>query len=171
MARFERTRPVPAPSKKASDGYSHNRPYVRADFEERCAYCLIHEVLRGGLENFEIDHFKPRARFPDELGNFYNLYYSCHPCNFVKRDQWPPGDLIEGGIFFVDLFVDEAESHFSRDSDGRLLGITAAGSYTIEKLRLNRPQLIELRNLLWTFHKLQWPYRRTRAIRAALVWV
>ena len=40
-------------------GYQAYRPFVREDFAESCAYCLLHELLAAGAENFELDHFYP----------------------------------------------------------------------------------------------------------------
>jgi hypothetical protein len=114
------------------------RPLVRADFSECCAYCLFHELLAGGEDNFEIDHFRPRARTADpvERDGFLNLYYSCHTCNHYKSSSWPDGVLAEKGYRFVDSCKELFSDHFP------------AGEYSEARLRLNRPHLAELRSLL-----------------------
>jgi hypothetical protein len=65
------------------------------------------EFLAGGDENFEMDHFRPKSRFPGLEDDFYNIYYACHPCNHMKRDCWPPADLEARGIEIVDLCNDD----------------------------------------------------------------
>src|SRR4051794_22205746 len=142
MARFSRMRPAP------TGGYLALRPYVRADFEQRCAYCLLQEIWAGGEENFELDHFRPRWLFPDLIADFFNLYYACHVCNQIKGMHWPPSALEERGIGFVDLCQDEFEVHFVVRPDGSWTPLTASAAYTIDSLRLNRPHLVELRRLL-----------------------
>jgi hypothetical protein len=144
MPRFHRTAPCP----EVVGGYRSYRPFVRADFECLCAYCLIRELHCGGEECYELDHFRPRSRFPELERDFYNLYYACHPCNGIKRDKWPSAQLQQKGIGIVDLCREEFHEHFDAGGDGRWKGLTASAEYTIELLRLNRPHLVELRNLL-----------------------
>jgi hypothetical protein len=86
--------------------------------------------------------------FPAEADSFYNLYYACHPCNHIKRGKWPSLDLQRKGISFVDLCVDDFEDHFHELDDGRWIGRTLSGQYTIDALRLNRPHLVEIRDLI-----------------------
>jgi len=139
-------RRVPAPDVKG--GYRSFRPFVREDFLRQCAFCLFSELLVGGEEGFELDHFRPRHLFPELLNDFYNLYYSCHPCNHIKRDSWPPSILEEQGIRFVDLCKEDFGAHFSVEADGKLDALTNSGNYTIDKLNLNRKHLVTVRGLL-----------------------
>lgn len=144
MAFFLRTSPAP----HVSGGYRAFRPYVRADFSRRCAYCLMDEFLAGGEENFEMDHFRPKSRFPGLQDDFYNIYYACHPCNQMKRDCWPPDDLEARGIKIVDLCNDEFATHFRMVADGTWDGLSESAQYTIEILRLNREHLVKIRQML-----------------------
>lgn len=143
MARIHRT--VPTPQSKASKDYSAFRPHVRKDFEECCAYCLRHEDWADGQETFELDHFHPLSLFPDKVCDFYNLYYSCHRCNYLKLDHWPPDELIQKGIGFVDLCKDNFDQHFRATADGRWEPLTESARYTARILRLNGPHLIQRR--------------------------
>ena len=102
MPHFLRTNPVPV----VKGGYKSFRPHVRIDFRQFCSYCLVHEDNAAGEENYELDHFRPQKHFPGLIANFYNLYYSCHPCNHIKRYQWPSAELELMGIGFVDLCKD-----------------------------------------------------------------
>jgi hypothetical protein len=129
-------------------GYRSFRPFVREDFLRQCAFCLLAELLAGGEEDFELDHFRPRHRFPELLNDFYNLYYACHPCNHIKSDTWPPPALEARGTSFVDLCKEDFAAHFSVEKDGTWNGVTEPGNYTIDKLNLNRKHLVTLRGLL-----------------------
>ena len=140
MAHFVRSNP---PDVKG--GYRAFRPFVRADFNRQCAYCLMSEILVGGEKCFELDHFRPKSRFPHLLNDFLNLYYSCRPCNNMKSNYWPPEELEARGIRLVDLCAEEFATHFSVEPTGKWVGITDAGSYTIDLLRLNRDNLVFLR--------------------------
>lgn len=59
----------------------------------------------------------------------------------------------------MDLCADETEEHFHPEYDGTLVSLTSAADYTIERFLLNRPQLVELRYLLWMLLKLEWAYQ------------
>jgi hypothetical protein len=52
------------------------------------------------------------------------------------------------GIVLVDLCVSDFETHFDEGPDGLWEGLTRAGQYTIDALRLNRPHLVQLRQLI-----------------------
>ena len=147
MARFARTKPCP----EVRGGYTAFRPYVRYDFETRCAYCLVEEVNCGGPENYELDHFRPRSLFPEFEHDFYNIYYACHPCNLIKRAKWPSDELRKRGVYLVDLCASDFEEHFQQGDDGVWEGKTLAARYTIDILRLNRPHLVRLRHLVSVF--------------------
>ena len=121
------------------------REAVRNDFRHRCAYCLVPELLAGGPENFELDHFRPKSKFPQLENNFFNLYYSCHVCNHAKGPAWPPAELDDAGVNFMDLCRDDCFEHYSEAPDGRWIGLTVRANYTIELLRLNRKHLVNLR--------------------------
>jgi hypothetical protein len=144
MSHFVRTRPAPV----VQGGYQAYRPYVRQDFRASCAYCLLHELWAAGPENFELDHFFPRVRFPERVNDFYNLYYSCHPCNHIKHDKWPSTALQAAGIGFIDLCQDEFDQHFEEREDGTWKPLNRSAAFTLEMLRLNRDQLVEMRQFL-----------------------
>ena len=144
MAHFERTNPAPT----VKGDYRSFRPYVRRDFKQYCAYCLLHEDNAAGEENFELDHFHPRKQFKAIEKDFYNLYYSCHPCNRIKWHQWPTPELQAKGIGFVDLCKDNFEDHFREKPDGQWEPLTESARYTLKAIRLNRPHLLKLRERL-----------------------
>ena len=126
--------------------YTRYRLMLRADFQNRCAYCLTHEFYNGGEANFEIDHFRPwrgpHAR-PDLKSTYANLYWSCSECNSNKGDKWPDAIQYESGYRFVDPCEEwgDHDLHWIFDCDGTLTAITRAGEYTEDKLMLWREML------------------------------
>lgn len=142
---FVRRSIVPRMARRDYRGF---REYVREDFRKTCAYCLLEETWAAGEENFELDHFRPKSLFPHLALSYYNLYWSCHVCNRMKRDSWPTPALQDLGAGFVDLCASAFGEHFLEQKNGKWRGKTLAAKYTIESLRLNRPHLVELRILL-----------------------
>lgn len=146
MAVFRRREKSPGPFKH----YSEYRPYVREDFSDCCAYCLTSELLGGGPESFELDHFRPKSlpQFASFESHFYNLYYSCRPCNLIKGNRWPDSHLETLGYGFVDLCAEAFSDHFEEDPEGVWKPLSRRAEYTLERLRLNRAHLCEIRRLL-----------------------
>jgi len=140
-------RQIPPP--EAND-YTKYRPFIREDFRECCAYCLLHEIIAGGEANFELDHFRPKSHpeFAGLVNDFYNLYYSCHVCNQCKGQAWPDTELIEQDYRFVDLCSENFSDHFREERDGLWMPLSKPGEYTEARLRLNRKHLVEIRLLL-----------------------
>jgi HNH endonuclease len=142
LAVFRRRESPPGPFKR----YSAYRPFVREDFAECCAYCLLHEILAAGPENFELDHFRPRSLpgFTRLDNDFYNLYYACRPCNHAKGNTWPPS-LEAEGYGFLDLCSEAFSAHFHEREDGSWRPLSRRAEYTLERLRLNRAHLVTIR--------------------------
>jgi len=138
MATFTRRRKPP-------DGmpYRRYRGCLRLDFECRCAYCLIHESDNHGPDNFEIDHFRPKARFRELERRYANLYYACHLCNRADRkgDKWPSPDEGESGERFVDPCSEDWEDHVEFLEDGSVRPLTPAGEFSLRTIELDRVQL------------------------------
>ncbi len=145
MAHFNRRNPAPEVLRQDDRLF---RAAIRQDFRSTCAYCLIEEKWAAGIENFEIDHFRPRSLFPELALNFYNLYWACHPCNKLKGAKWPSETVRKIGIGFVDLCLSNFGEHFLERPNGEWVGKTLSANYTIDALRLNRSHLVQLRREL-----------------------
>jgi hypothetical protein len=145
---------------------------------ECCAYCLLHELLAGGEDNFELDHFQPHSAF-GELSwpqDFYNLYYSCHVCNHYKANSWPKPELLREGYRFIDPCRDNFSDHYQADQGGKWVPVTRAAEYTQARLRLNRSHLVEIRSLLMEIgilrgFVLDWDLPLKEQIEALLPWL
>jgi hypothetical protein len=135
---------VPVPFEK---NYKKYQPYIREDFHECCAYCLIHERFARGEENFELDHHRPQSKFPKLHNEYTNIYYSCHPCNNSKWQHWPSRELESKGYRFIDTCKDTFSDHFV-DEHGYWRPISKVGEYTADKVRLNSKHNIEIRKML-----------------------
>ena len=137
------------PTAPQGGGYQSFRAHVREDFSQCCAYCLFPELLLGGPDAFDIDHFKPQSIFPDLIDEFFNLYYSCHICNRYKSNRWITGELAKEGFGFVDPCKDRFDHHYNNGTpDGRWQPVTNQGEYMIEKLRLNSQHRSDVRRML-----------------------
>lgn len=138
---FQRSQPA-----RLSRDYTEYRALLRQDFHYRCAYCLTHEYFVGGEAGCTIDHHRPRrgphAR-PDLLAEYTNLYWCCRECNENKGDIWPSPEEYTCGYRFLDPCQpeDDHDRHWHVLPDGTLDPLTPTGEYTIERLKLWRPQL------------------------------
>ncbi len=120
------------------------RRRVRAHFLQRCAYCQSSEALT--VVTFEVEHIQPLL-----LGgqtNFENLCLACPTCNRHKANRVMV--LTDDGTE-TQLFHPQRDSwlaHFDWSVNGTVIvGLTAIGVATVNLLRMNRPQLVEVRSL------------------------
>lgn len=128
--------------------YQSYKPHLREDFQYRCAYCTLHEgdVGAGGVWHYDVEHFRPKKKFPELVCVYGNLYYACFYCNTTKGETWPSEQSIAQGFYFVDPCQDDFYAdHAEGQDDGMLQHKTNAGLYTIEHLRLNRPFFRKMR--------------------------
>jgi hypothetical protein len=111
---------------------------VRRRAAFRCEYCGVSETDAGG--KLTVDHYKPQSRSgSDDLDN---LLYCCFRCNVYKADYWP--DTPEAPVLWNPR-RDTANAHFLVLANGLLAPLTLTARFSIERLRLNRPQLIAFR--------------------------
>lgn len=119
------------------------RRRVLAEANGLCAYCRSSERLMGVL--FEIDHILPISA--GGATTLENLCLACPVCNRFKAIRiagLDPVTLQEARLFHPR--IDRWSEHFSwLDHGSALHGLTPIGRVTIEALRMNRPEIIELR--------------------------
>jgi hypothetical protein len=115
----------------------------------RCVYCAIPEGRFGGIRNFHIEHFRPKVRFPKLENKIHNLYLACAICNILKCDDWPAEPVADHSIAAypdpsaVDYNTIFAVSQETYEVDSP----TLAGRYLVERILLNRAQLVLERRL------------------------
>jgi hypothetical protein len=105
-------------------------------YEGRCGYCGVAEEDVGAT--LTVDHHRPRTRGGTHRDE--NLVYCCHKCNEYKGDYWHETDPPHVALLHPRL--DDLRIHVVEREDGRLDGLTPQGEFFIERLRLNRPQLV-----------------------------
>ena len=62
------------------------------DLEQRffglCGYC-------EWIDKGEVDHFRPKSRFPESVYDWSNWIFACHDCNQANHDKWPAGGYVD----------------------------------------------------------------------------
>ena len=121
---------------------------MRHAFRSLCAYC--EQICQG-----EIDHFRPKRRFPMAVYEWTNWVFACRDCNHAKGDKWPAPGLVNPCTDCVQEFP---ERYFRFDTlTGEILpakGLTerrrARALTTITELKLNgRHHLKRRKRFLW----------------------
>lgn len=113
------------------------REALRRRFDFRCGYCSVAESDAGS--ELTLDHFQPSSRGGGDEPE--NWVYSCHACNEFKGDWWQP----ESRHRILHPEKDNVAQHLTEGADGMLQPLTETGTFHIERLRLNRPQLVRFR--------------------------
>jgi hypothetical protein len=113
------------------------RDQICAAYNFRCGYCGVSEAESGGELN--IDHFRPLAQ--GGTVSLSNLVYACSTCNRFKGDYWPAAEAGSEAMLLHPGQNDLA-THVAQMPDGRLRGLTPRGWFHIQRLRLNREQLV-----------------------------
>lgn len=122
---------------------AETRAVVRTTFGGRCGYRGVFETSVGG--ELEMDHFHPTAAGgSDEIAN---LVYARTACNRFKGDYVPPRDAPES-LRLLHPQHDNLREHIEETTHGHLVGITPRGWFHIQRIHLNRTQLVEMRRLL-----------------------
>lgn len=113
----------------------------------QCVYCTISEGEYGGIDNFHVEHYRPKSLFASLENEIDNLYSACAVCNRFKGDDWPgEPDAAGGSTAFLDPGVADYHAHIKLVRPGvELAGTTVAGAFMIERLFLNREQLLTSR--------------------------
>ncbi len=111
----------------------------------RCAYCRTPEALT--ITAFEIDHIVPLSAGGQTTLD--NLCLTCPACNRFKAARQTATDPDTGRL--VPLFHprrDQWTAHFTWSDDRqRIIGLTPTGRATVEALRMNRAQMVNLRRI------------------------
>ena len=114
-----------------------DRETLRRLYQFRCGYCDTSEVGVGA--ELEIDHYHPRSKGGSD--NFSNLVYCCPTCNRFKSNYWNPSSPRR----VLHPRRDNPSEHFIAGQDGLLTPLTETGRFHLERLQLNRPQLVAQR--------------------------
>jgi hypothetical protein len=115
----------------------------------QCVYCAIHEGCFGGIRNFHIEHYRPKSKFKNLENDIRNLFYACAICNVFKGNDWPdePKEDFSNPSYPDPSQVDYGDIFAINNGLGLVEGKFQASRYLVERLYLNRPQLIHERKI------------------------
>lgn len=136
-------------SQPSSGNWRDWKEQIAVDCQHQCIYCAISEARFGGIRNFHVEHFRPKVRFDALENEISNLYLACSICNVLKCDDWPDEPASDHSVnAYPDPSAHDYNSIFSVEpSTKHLDSSSVAGLYVIERLMLNRYQLILERRL------------------------
>jgi hypothetical protein len=122
---------------------------IADDCDGQCVYCAIAEARFGGIRNFHVEHFRPKKKFPKLENRIQNLYLACAICNVLKSDDWPcePASDHSRAAYPDPVHADFNALFAISPQTYAVDSATIAGKYVIEKVLLNRAQLIVQRRL------------------------
>ena len=96
-----------------------------------------------------MEHIIPKSKGGTD--DLENLAFSCYGCNGHKYNKTKSTDIVTG--MQVQLFhprKDEWNDNFVWNDDAtKILGMTPKGRATVDTLKLNRDNLLNLRKLLY----------------------
>ena len=120
------------------------RQLVRDRARRRCEYCQMPEDR--DVQPFQVDHI--RATKHSGLTSLQNLAWSCLPCNVFKGPNVagydPESDSLQP---LFNPRRDDWSDHFEW-TGAELVGLTPIGRTTIQVLRINETDRVELREVL-----------------------
>lgn len=142
---------------------NHNSRYKQTDtqealkaiFNRKCAFCQRH------IEASEVEHYRPKTRYPWLAYSWDNLLWACGPCNSRKSSKFKTlnpqasyQETYENDIHhladklarlekpaLLHPCLDDPQPLFTFEADGNIDSDDERGQYTIETCGLNRQDL------------------------------
>ena len=125
------------------------RERIRQRYTYSCGYCGVHELDVGAT--LTVDHHHPIVH--GGTNDDENLVYCCHRCNEHKASYWHEVQIPH--VRLLHPLEDNLTLHLHEQQNYRLVGATPEGTFYIQRLRLNRSQLIEYRRRKEANQKMQ----------------
>lgn len=130
----------PNPSALASGDYKHrdNKKALENASFRKCMYC---ESEVSSIYFGDIEHIKPKSKFPELEYVWPNLGFVCAKCNNSKLDKY------NEELPYLNPYDEDPEEHivFGGSMAMHKLG-SERGEVTILDIDLNRPELLEQRS-------------------------
>lgn len=126
--------------------YKQWKEIVRNECKNQCVYCAINEGSFGGVRNFHLDHYRPKKLFLALENVISNIFYACAICNSFKGADWPgepEQDL--SNYCYPDPSKVDYSTILIEDEAGAVSSPSISGKYIVERLYINRPQMVMLR--------------------------
>ena len=118
---------------------------IRSRFANCCVYCRTAESLT--VTTFEFEHIVPLSKGGETT--FENLCLACPSCNRYKATRQTATDPTTQEE--VELFHPQKQSwtnHFEWNEEAiEIVGLTPIGRATVVVLKMNRPQLLRVRQM------------------------
>ena len=133
--------------------YHRYRALIRDEFGGRCAYCLTLESLYpAGEKAFQLDHYRPKSKFPKEARRYRNLRWACAECNRLKG-MHPYRYRSERGVVRIpqapwlpDIMTDHMRDHIGyKRKKGIFEAKSERGAELIRVLNLNADYRVRFR--------------------------
>lgn len=123
--------------------YQQYKSDLRREFENKCVYCRMPDVLKG-YESFGVDHYRPKRHFPLLSTVYSNLFYCCNACNSRKGEYWPTKAERRLGVFIPNP-CDHVMFDHMRFKGIKVVEHSLAGRRAIERLELNDEETMSYR--------------------------
>ena len=133
--------------------YKRYKQYLRLDFDFRCCYCEASEPEVGGQKIMQIDHYKPKTKFPLLMAVYKNLFYACPECNRAKWNYWPTKLQRLSRQYILNPCDHDIGKHIDK-SLSKWVERTLVGKWNIGKLKLASPSQVERREHRETINSL-----------------
>ncbi len=135
------------------------RVYIAAETQrtviERAYNCCEYCQSRADYAtvSFAVEHIVPISR--GDTSDLSNLALSCSGCNGHKYNKTEGPDPTDGiPAPFFNPRQQKWQDHFYWNEDyTHIIGVTPTGRATVEALRLNRPGLVNMRQVLYGIGK------------------
>ena len=118
---------------------------------QRAGHCCEYCKYPAGYSptSFVLEHILPLSK--RGLTILLNLAFACQGCNNFKYNFTDAIDPATGQrVLLFNPRLDDWQAHFFWNEDfTQVLGQTAIGRATIERLKLNRPELRHIRRVLF----------------------
>ena len=100
---------------RARSGLPFKNKDIAPRFNHKCGYCeRACDAARGNPKAPELDHFKPRSKFPALTYVWGNWVLSCKECNTIKADKWANGGFVDP---CADDVMERPEEYFDFDCE------------------------------------------------------
>lgn len=114
-----------------------------------CEYCFSQR--KYSPQSFSVEHIAPKSKKGSDEPE--NLALACQGCNGFKYDKTQAIDpLSRRKVALYNPRKDVWDKHFAWSEDyTEIIGLSAKGRATVELLKLNREEVVNLRKLLIFF--------------------
>ena len=104
--------------------------YIKSLGLKSCVYCNANYIItdENGIAYYDLDHWKPKSKYPFLCISFFNLQPCCHSCNMHKGDDDEHeflglySDAPEASLNMFSLTIDDADvANYITDHDNSKL--------------------------------------------------